>query len=44
MKGLEFDGWAFEDLGWWIEQDRSQALRIIRLVREIQSEPFPGLG
>ncbi len=44
MKGLEFDASAFEDLGWWIEQDRSQALRIIRLVREIQREPFSGLG
>ena len=44
MKSLEFDGSAFEDLGWWIEQDRSQALRIIRLVREIQRDPFSGLG
>ncbi len=44
MKGLEFDGSAFEDLGWWIEQDRSQALRIIRVVRKIQREPFSGLG
>ena len=44
MKGLKFDASALEDLGWWIEQDRSQALRIIRLVREIQREPFSGLG
>jgi len=31
---------AFEDLAWWIEQDRAQAL----LVREIQREPFSGIG
>jgi len=31
---------AFEDLAWWIEQDRAQAL----LVREIQPEPFSGIG
>ncbi|MBK5293344.1 MAG: Txe/YoeB family addiction module toxin [Acidobacteriia bacterium] len=44
MKSLEFDPSAFEDLAWWIEKDRAQALRIIRLVREIHKEPFSGLG
>lgn len=44
MRNLEFDSSAFEDLAWWIEQDRSQALRIIRLVREVQRDPFSGLG
>jgi toxin YoeB len=41
---LEFDVAALEDLAWWVEQDRTQALRIIRLIREIQKEPFTGLG
>jgi len=41
---LEFDLAAFEDLAWWVEKDRSVALRIIRLIREIQKEPFTGLG
>jgi toxin YoeB len=41
---LEFDASAFDDLAWWIEQDRTQALRIIRLVRDIQRDPFSGLG
>jgi toxin YoeB len=41
---LEFDSSAFEDLSWWIEQDRAQALRIVRLIREVQREPFAGLG
>jgi hypothetical protein len=30
---LEFDPAAFEDLAWWVEQDRAQALRVIRLIR-----------
>jgi len=34
---LEFDVAAFEDLAWWMEKDRTQALRIIRLIREIPS-------
>ena len=44
MRSLEFDVAAFEDLAWWVERDRTQALRIIRLIREIQKEPFTGLG
>jgi toxin YoeB len=41
---LEFDAAAFEDLAWWVEQDRAQALRIIRLIRDVQREPFVGAG
>jgi toxin YoeB len=41
---LEFDVAAFEDLAWWVEHDRTQALRIIRLIRETQREPFTGIG
>jgi toxin YoeB len=44
LRSLEFDSSAFEDLAWWIEQDRAQALRIVRLVREVQREPLSGLG
>ncbi|MGB7760383.1 MAG: Txe/YoeB family addiction module toxin [Bryobacteraceae bacterium] len=44
MRNLEFDASAFEDLAWWIEKDRAQALRIMRLVREIQRDPFSGPG
>jgi toxin YoeB len=39
---LEFDVAAFEDLAWWVENDRTQALRIIRLIREMQRERFAG--
>jgi len=44
VKNLEFDSAAFEDLAWWIEKDRKQALRIIKLVQAIQRDPFTGLG
>jgi len=35
VKNLEFDPKAFEDLAWWIEQDRKKALQIMKLI-----EPF----
>jgi toxin YoeB len=44
VKSLEFDPRAFEDLKWWIQQDRKVALRIMRLVENIQESPFEGLG
>ena len=44
MKSLEFDIAAFEDLAWWIEQDRNKALRIINLIKDIQRDPFRGIG
>ena len=44
MKSLEFDASAFEDLAWWIEQDRDKALKIIKLIKEVQRDPFRGIG
>ena len=44
MRSLEFDPAGFEDLAWWVEQDRSKALRIIRLIKEVQRDPFQGVG
>ncbi len=41
---MEFDPSAFEDLAWWIQQDRKQALRIVKLLKEIQRSPFEGTG
>jgi len=41
---LEFDPHAFEDLGWWIKNDRKKALKIIKLVEFIQRDPFKGIG
>jgi len=44
LRNLEFDAAAFEDLAWWVEHDRAQALRIIRLIGEVQRDPFKGTG
>ncbi len=44
MRNLEFDQLAFEDLAWWVEKDRKKALRIIKLIQEVQKEPFQGIG
>ena len=44
MKNLEFDPLAFDDLAWWVEKDRKQALKIIKLIKEVQKNPFQGIG
>ena len=44
MKSLEFEPRAFEDLTWWIREDRRKALRIIRLIDNIQQMLYEGLG
>jgi toxin YoeB len=44
VKSLEFDPAAFEDLAWWVEQDRNKALRIINLIKDVQRDPFRGIG
>ena len=43
-KSLEFDPAGFEDLAWWVERDRKKALRILRLIKELQRDPFGGTG
>jgi toxin YoeB len=42
LRSLEFDAAAFEDLAWWVERDRAKALKVIRLIREIQIDPLGG--
>lgn len=44
MRNLEFDPNGFEDLAWWVEKDRKKALKIIKLIKEIQKNPFKGMG
>ncbi|HEV2706858.1 MAG TPA: Txe/YoeB family addiction module toxin [Pyrinomonadaceae bacterium] len=44
MRSLEFDPAAFEDLAWWVENDRQKAQRIVDLIRDVQREPFKGIG
>lgn len=43
MRSLEFDVAAFEDLAWWIEQDRQKATRIVTLIKDVQRDPFKGI-
>ena len=35
-------GW--EDFAYWVENDRKIAARIVRLIKDIEREPFEGLG
>jgi len=44
VKSLEFDPNGFEDLAWWVEKDRKKALRLIKLIKEVQRNPFTGTG
>jgi toxin YoeB len=44
VRSLVFDSAAFEDLVWWVQRDRKNALRIIRLIQEMQTDPFGGIG
>ena len=44
MRSLEFDIAAFEDLAWWIQQDRSKALGVLNLIKEILRDPTKGIG
>ena len=44
MKSLDFDAAAFDDLAWWIQQDRKEALRIMEIIQDIQRDPFTGKG
>ena len=44
MRNLEFDTAAFEDLAWWVQQDRKKAMRIMRLILDTQTDPFGGIG
>ena len=44
MKGLVFDIRAFEDLEWWVKQDRKKATKILNLIQEVLRNPFHGRG
>ena len=44
MRSIEFDANGFDDLAWWIKQDRKTAIRIVRLIKEVQRTPFEGTG
>jgi toxin YoeB len=44
-RSLVFEKAAFEDLKWWVEQNRNKTLRrIMTLVQAIHRDPFQGIG
>lgn len=44
MRSIHFDPDAWEDFIYWLGADRKKAIRITRLVAEIQRDPFAGIG
>ena len=44
MRAITFDPGAWDDFNHWLSTDRKIALRIARLIKEIQREPFTGAG
>jgi toxin YoeB len=43
-RSMVFDPAGFEDLAWWVQNDRKKALHLIRLIQETQVDPFRGAG
>lgn len=41
---ISFSSIALSHLAYWIENDKKIALRIIRLIEEVQRNPFIGIG
>jgi toxin YoeB len=44
MRRIAFLPAAFEDFGQWATEDRKVQARIIRLIKDIERDPFKGLG
>jgi toxin YoeB len=44
VRSVHFDSAAWEDFLFWLASDRKTARRIVRLIAEIQREPFTGIG
>lgn len=41
---VAFEPDALEDLDWWMDKDRRTGLKVLKLIREIQRDPFDGIG
>jgi toxin YoeB len=44
MKKVAFESEAFEQLGLWATQDKKVFKKILELIKDIQREPFSGIG
>ncbi len=41
---IQFTTAGFEDLTWWIENDRKAAVKIMKLIKEAARDPLTGQG
>ncbi len=44
MRSVHFDSGAWEDFLFWLASERKTARRIVRLIAEIERDPFTGIG
>ena len=44
MRSIHFDSDGWDDFQYWLATDRKMARRIVRLINEIQRDPFDGIG
>lgn len=44
MRSIPFDPDGWSDFEYWLSTDRKTARRIVRLISEIQRDPFNGIG
>ena len=44
MMEIVFADQSWDDFAYWVNHDRKVAKRIIRLIKEIEREPFDGIG
>jgi toxin YoeB len=44
VRSVHFDSGAWEDFLFWLASERKTARRIVRLIAEIQRDPFTGIG
>jgi toxin YoeB len=44
VKSIHFDSDAWGDFLFWLSSDRKTARRIVRLIAELQRDPFSGIG
>lgn len=44
MKKIAFESEAFEELGQWATEDKKIFKKILYLIKDIQREPFSGIG
>ncbi|MET7480548.1 Txe/YoeB family addiction module toxin [Streptomyces sp. NPDC005648] len=44
MRDVNFDPAAWDDFQYWLATDRKMVRRVVRLIGEIQRDPFNGIG